>query len=88
MHKTTLRERYYLLSWYAAAMTTLWLPFLLVMMLLGLSVGWQTVGFFFGLLSAFVFGFVIAVPMIMFGQFAGAFLDQAEILTGLQDTGV
>jgi hypothetical protein len=81
----SLRERYYLLDLYSKAMTVFWLPFLCVMMLLGLSVGWQTVGFFFGFFSAFVFGIVIAVPMIIFGQFAGAFMDQAEILMGLQE---
>lgn len=81
---TSLRDRYYLLDWYSKAMTVFWLPFLVVMMLLGLAIGAHA-GLFFGLLISLLFGIVIAVPMIIFGQYAGAFLDQAETLMSLQE---
>ena len=80
-----LRERYYLLDLYCKAMTVFWLPFLVFMMLLGLSVGWMLTTFAFGFVSAFIFGLVIGLPMVLFGQAAGAFLDQAEMLVGLKD---
>lgn len=80
-----LRQRYYILDLYAKAMTVLWIPFLVVIMLLGLSMGWLLVGFAFGFLNAILFTLVIGVPMVLFGQYAGAFLDQAEMLLDLKE---
>jgi len=76
-----LRRRYYILDLFAKAMTVGWLPFILFMMVLGLIVGWVGGTFILGFLYMFIFGFFIALPMVLFGQFAGAFLDQAELLT-------
>ena len=80
-----LRQRYYVLDLYAKAMTIFWIPFLLIIMVLGLSMGWLLVNFAFGFLNAIVFTVVIGVPMVLFGQYAGAFLDQAEILLDLKE---
>ncbi|MGI8907400.1 MAG: hypothetical protein ACR2IE_13020 [Candidatus Sumerlaeaceae bacterium] len=80
-----LRERYYVLDLYTKAMTVFWLPFIIIMMFLGLSIGWQIHGFVFGFFNAFLFGLVLGLPMVLFGQAAGAFLDQAEMLVNLKE---
>lgn len=81
-----LRERYYLLDFYSKMATVFWIPFILVLMFLGLSIGWQLPigGFIFGFFLALVFGLVIGLPMVLFGQAIGVFLDQAEMLVALK----
>ncbi len=80
-----LRQRYYVLDLYSKAMTVFWAPFLLVLLVLGLSMGWLLVGFAFGFLNAILFTLVFGLPMVLFGQYAGAFLDQAEMLLDLKE---